>query len=72
MVPFWKDLLLWFTICSLSIMSIFCSSYFPFWFRGHGLGSDFCQFLVIVYVLPLHYTHSINGTLFLETNARNK
>ena len=39
--PFGKHLLPQLTICSLcEIMSIYCFSYCPFWFRGQGFGSN--------------------------------
>ena len=38
--PFGKWLLVRLTICSLCVLTICNSSYFPFWFRGLDLGSD--------------------------------
>ena len=35
----------------LFVISICSFGFLPFRFRGHDLGSDFCQFLVIAYLL---------------------
>ena len=38
--PFEGELLIWFTICSLCILTYCKFSYFPLWFIGQDFGSD--------------------------------
>ena len=38
--PIGKELFSRLAICSHCIVYICCFSYYPFWFRGHGFGSD--------------------------------
>ena len=40
MTTFWKERNFSFNTCSLCIMTICCSNYFPIWFRERYLGSD--------------------------------
>ena len=47
MTTFWKELNFRINICSLCIMTICYSTYFPLWFRERYLGSD-C-------IVPGHY-----------------